>query len=174
VAQLINEMSLPPQEFRDRVAQASTISKGFASALRGHARTAFKPSGQRWCLVFDNFDRDEVPQSVRELVYGLVSDAATLVLENVYVIVLGYEGTLAPSVALRVFDEQIFPLQPSDVERFLEQVAARGGKPMQPSEYVARRDDIFHELIVPLDHDGMWEMAKRLREHVIELQEVAV
>jgi hypothetical protein len=174
VDQLINDMYLPPNEFRDRIAQASTISKGFASALRGHSRTAFKQSGQQWCLVFDHFDRDVVPQSAREFVRLLVSDAATLQLQNVWVIVLGYKELLTPSIARRVLDEEIFPMQPPDVERFLDQMATSAGKPIQPGGNAARRDEIFNGLVVPLNHDGMWEMARRLHKHIIKLREVGI
>jgi hypothetical protein len=168
IAQLINEMSLDPKEFADRMAQASTKAKGFASALRGYAKA--NKTGDRWCLVFDHFDREEVPKASREFVELLVKDAALQTLPNISVIVLGHSGSVDGQFAHKVLDEDILPLQPTDVERYLADVAADRGKVITPAELLNHRNKVFADLKLPLDFTGMQEMSKRLRREVATLR----
>jgi hypothetical protein len=167
IADLINEMSLDPKEFADRMAQASTKTKGFASALRGYSKA--DKSGDRWCLVFDHFDREQVPKASRELVELLVRDAALQSLPNISVIVLGHSGSFDAQFAHRILDEDILPLQPTDVERYLSDVAADRGRVIAPADLAKCREKVFANLNLPLDFAGMQEMSKRLRSEVAAL-----
>jgi hypothetical protein len=169
ITQLINEMALPPQEFRDRIAQASTLGKGFISALRGHTLRTNEVAHE-WCLVFDHVDREEVSEAAREFIHLLITNAANSNLPNIRVIVLGHKASLPPEIAFYVLEEEILPLQPTDVARFLTEVAAKTGKPVSTRHVSEMREKIFDELRVPLDRAGMLEMARRLRIHLATLR----
>jgi hypothetical protein len=164
VGELINGMGLPPQDFRDRLAQVSTLGRGFVSALRGYSRI-FGQRGDRWCIVFDQYDPAKLGEGVEEMVEQLAEDAANVNLNNVWVIVLGNSKT-ATALPWRVLQETVTPLTRSDVDRFLEQLGEQCGRPLPPADRMKSVDAIFGALIPPLDHDGMSSMTTRLRQEI--------
>jgi hypothetical protein len=162
VAQLINDMNLPPRDYRDRMAQFSTIGKGFISALRGSAKQM--PVGQRWCLIFDSHDHETVPGVVRDFVNDLLREVATLQMLPIWMVVLGY-GTasgIAGSAATpgNVISDDILHLTPPDVDKFLQQMADQTGHPYSDSSA------IFAGLAPPFDHEGMAIITARLKERI--------
>ena len=161
VGQIINDMSLPPQDFRDRLAQFSTVAKGFISALRGYSRK--QPlQHQQWCLVFDGYDREQVAESIRELVGPLVQDIANFGMPPISVILLGYRGTALSKVMARALEEEIQPLTEADVEKFFDDL--RKCDQFCPQRSSAKmRKSVFDGLSLPLNSDGMYQIASRIR-----------
>jgi hypothetical protein len=167
VGQLINDMNLPPREFRDRLAQVSTISKGFVSALRGFSR---RMQEQHWCLVLDGYDRAEVTDDVRSLVDVLLYEVARVQMNPIWLVLLGY-GALPHDLRFHVIEEEVLPIAKPDVERFLRDLAASLHKTGATTTTIC--DSIFNGLQHPLDEQGMTTMITRLRAKVVDLQEMA-
>jgi len=163
IGQIINELGLPAAEFRDRLAQESTQAKGFRSAFRGKARE-FPAKNQRWCLVFDHHDRDEVVQDARALVEMLVDDGAAKSLANVWVVVLGHGTMLSPQLTYRILDVPTVPLEPVDVEKFLGELFSRQQQQLTVDELAGKKAEIFLNLTTPLSLEGMYTMAERIRK----------
>jgi hypothetical protein len=174
VAQIINDMSLPPQEFRDRLAQFSTITKGFISALRGSARRM--PAGELWCLIFDSHDYDTVPKVMRDFVDELLVDVANLQMPPIWMVVLGHRppppaaGPTAPPA--RLITDDILPMTQPDIDKFLEQLCKRIGPLLPQGQTSALSADIFLDLTAPLDHEAMQILAVRLREKIAQIRGV--
>jgi hypothetical protein len=169
--QIINDLSLPPQEFRDRLAQASTMTKGFISALRGSARKM--QAGERWCLIFDSHDYDTVAEANRNFVNELLFEVANLQMQPIWIVVLGHRevppgsGPTAPPARL-ITDEILHVTQP-DIEKFLLQLSEQQGQSLAQGRSAALTADIFQGLQPPLDHLGMQTLAHRLREKILEI-----
>jgi hypothetical protein len=166
VGQIINDLSLPAKDFRDRLAQASTMTKGFVSALRGSARQM--TAEQRWCLIFDSHDYDTVDKALRDFVDALLSEVVDVQMKSIWMVVLGHHaavstvGSATPSA--RLITDTILPLTPPDVEKYLEQLAHQTG-----ASFAANlATEIFQGLTPPLDHDGMNILAGRLRDKIAE------
>jgi hypothetical protein len=161
VTQIINEMNLPDQDFRDRLAQASTMTKGFMSALRGAVRKM--EAGQRWCLIFDSHDYDTVDKAMRDFVDTLLSEVVDSQMP-IWMVVLGHRAAAAAigpaKPSARLITDTILPLTQPDVEKFLEQLSKQNGATFAAN--VAT--EIFQGLTPPLDHEGMTTLAGRLRD----------
>ena len=167
VSQLINEMNLPPKDFRDRLAQFAAMSKGFVTALRGICKAGLL--GQRWCIVFDSYDSDRVGQELREFVDILLADIGNLQMDPVWIIILGHRqsqtiirGAAVPLV--RVIADDIQPVLQSDVAKFLKDFSVRAGVEIADEVAASQASEIFGNLSTPLDLDGMMTMKDRLRE----------
>jgi hypothetical protein len=166
VTQLINDLSLPPREFRDRLAQATTMTKGFVSALRGAARQM--PAQQRWCLIFDSYDYDTVDNAMRDFVDALLAEVADLQMKPIWMIVLGHRaaapvvGATQPSA--RLIKDDILQLTEPDIKKFLEQLTEQKGVTFAATAST----DIVDALTLPLDHGKMARFAERLREKLEE------
>jgi len=162
VTQIINDLSLPARDFRDRLAQASTTTKGFVSALRGSARQM--TADQRWCLIFDSHDYDTVDKALRDFVDALLSEVVDVQMRSIWMVVLGHRaaastiGAAKPSA--RLITDGILPITLPDVEKFLEQLAKQTGVLFGANVAM----EIFQGLTPPLDHEGMNTLAGRLRE----------
>ncbi len=168
VGQLINELGLPV-EFRDRLEQQSRIGKAFASALRGHLnrRDVLRP---RWCLVFDGHNHATVPAPTREFVDMLLAETVKGL--DIYLVLLGYQGTLPAALSPKVHEETVRQVQPADVERFLETLAASvGGGAPQAGFGQQRAAIVFAGLAAPYDHDAMATIKGRLYQEVVRLQQ---
>ena len=171
VGQIINDLSLPPTEFRDRLAQASTMTKGFISALRGSARKM--KEGEHWCLIFDSHDYDTVPQAMRTFVDDLLAEVANLQMLPIWMVVLGHRplppvpGVPAQLRKPPIIDD-ILQLSAPDVEKYLQQFSAQRGVALavNPSDL---SEEIFQGLNPPLDHEGMQTVAVRLREKIAQI-----
>jgi hypothetical protein len=166
VGQIINDLSLPQNDFRDRLAQASTITKGFVSALRGWARRL--TAEQRWCLIFDSHDYDTVDKTLRDFVDALLAEAVDVQMPGIWMVVLGHRAPAstvagAPPSA-RLITDNIVPMSQPDVEKFLEQVAAQTGATFAANVTT----EIFQGLTPPLDHEGMATLAERLLQKLQE------
>jgi hypothetical protein len=164
VQQLIDDLSLPWRDFNDRLAQPTRMTRGFVSALRGYARQM--PPEQRWCLIFDNHDYDTVAQAMRDFVDALLAEVADLQMRSIWMVVLGHfaagpaVGAAKPSA--RLITDDIPPLTPPDVEKFLKQLTDDEAFAATAASY------IFNGLTPPLDHLGMEALADRLREKIDE------
>jgi hypothetical protein len=171
VGQIINDLSLPPQEFRDRLAQASTMTKGFISAVRGSARK-MEP-GVRWCLIFDSHDYDTVAQATRNFVDELLAEVANKQMPPIWMVVLGHHpapsggGPTAPLA--RLITDDILQVSQPDIEKFFQQLSDQRGLALAPGRSSALTADIFKGLQPPLDHLGMQTLAERLREKILEI-----
>ena len=168
IGQLINEMNLPVKEFKDRVAQVSTVGKGLASALRGISRTL--EDGHNWCLVFDGHDREEAAAGMRELVEPLLHSAAKLELQPIQIILLGYGKILPVDIRVRILEDDVAPLSQRDVENFLKEFAARSGQVLPETRCASMCSWIFDGLAFPLNQDGMKLMNERLRKKLAEVR----
>jgi hypothetical protein len=166
VTQIINDLQLPVQEFRDRQAQASTQTKGFISAFRGWTKTL--PPLTRWCLLFDNHDDESVDAAVSGFVDALLSEVADFTMPPVFVIVLGHRTIPRPGAATakRAVTDDILQMTQPDVERFLQQLATQNGAALQPGESTTLAASVFENLVSPLDHDGMTTLSGRLADKI--------
>jgi hypothetical protein len=168
VWQVINDLSLPPNDFRDRMAQASTITKGFIPAFRGAAR---KMLAERWCLIFDSHDYDTVPKATRNFVDELLSEVANLQMASIWTVVLGHRvepPELGPPPPLtKAIKDDILQVTQPDVQKFLEEFSLLPGRaPLEPGKATLLAAEIFENLNPPLDHPGMEILATRLREKI--------
>jgi hypothetical protein len=168
VWQVVNDMSLPPNEFRDRLAQLSTVSKGFVSALRGFSR---QMNDQHWCLVLDGYDRAEVADDVRVLVDTLLGEVAKVQMGPIRLVLLGYRD-LPYELRSHVIEEEVLPIAQPDVERFLRDLTALLNTTGASERCTQICDSIFDGLAQPLDEKGMITMTSRLRAKVIDIQEM--
>jgi hypothetical protein len=171
VAQIINDLNLPPNEFRDRLAQFSTMAKGFNSALRGAARQM--PAGQRWCLIFDSHDHDAVPNTTRDFVDVLLWEVARLQMPPIWMVVLGHRAApqiAGPAVApVNLMSDDILQVTQPDIDKYLQQLAAKAGQTLPPEKLTVYTAAIFNGLTPPFDHEGMTTLSGRLREKVAEI-----
>jgi hypothetical protein len=168
VSQLINELNLPPKEFRDRLAQFATVTKGFVSALRGSSRAM--PPGQRWCLIFDSHDYDSVPKESRDFVDALMGDVANVQMPPIWMVVLGHRPSQTVQPSARVIADEVVPMTSPEVERFLSDLAGRWGRTFGEGTTVADvARELFQGLVPPLDHDGMRTLHDRLCTKVADL-----
>lgn len=166
IGQIINEMRLDPKDFRDRIAQGSTQTKGFVTAMRGHARD-LRDENRHWCLVFDHYDREEVDAAAHKLVVAMIKDASENRLPNINIIVLGHTTSLDPYLdSHRVLQDNIVALTRSDVERYLNKLAQEKEAPMSQQDLHQNCDEIFNGLSLPLDLNGMKELSNRLRPYL--------
>jgi len=165
IADIANQMKLDVKTFRDRVAQFSTQAKGFMSVLRAEA-SDFVLNAKQWCLVFDHHDLGEVLPDLKGLVEAMVRDVINKKLPNVRVILLGHGDwkTLPADVNADIIEVQTVGIQPTDVERFLTDVAANKQEPLTPVELDARKSEVLNNLAMPLSLEGMRDMCDRLKK----------
>ena len=166
IADIANQMKLDVKSFRDRVAQFSTQAKGFMSVLRADAND-FVLNAKQWCLVFDHHDLDQVLPDLKGLVETLVRDVINKKLPNVRVILLGHGDwkTLPADVNADIIEVQTVEIQPTDVERFLTDIAANKQEPLTPVELDTRKLEVLNNLALPLNLDGMRTMCNRLKKY---------
>jgi hypothetical protein len=169
LAQIINDLRLPVQEFRDRQAQFTTQAKGFISAFRGWTKTL--PATSRWCLLFDNHDDETVTSEARDFVDDLLSEAADFRMPPIFVVALGHRAATRPGAATanRVVADDIVQMTQPDVDRFLLALAAQAGLALSPARSGTLTEAIFKGLVPPLDHEGMTTLTGRLFEKIIEI-----
>ena len=165
IALFANRMAFQAGELRDKLALASTQAKGLASAISGWLSS---PNGAftKWCFIFDHYDIDGVKTECRDFVDNLISDIATNLINNVWIIILGYDSIVPSFIRPAVIEEHIFPIQFSDVENYLVELAISNGKALSRMEASKICDAIFTGLKNPLDVDDMEEMIERLRAHI--------
>lgn len=159
IGQIINTMSLDPKQLRDRVAQLSTQGKGLASALRGEA-AKFAQQGQRWCIVIDHLDRDEVSDPARELFIPLIQDVARRQVPNVWMVALGFKGQLGAGLTGALIDDELLPLSRTDVEQYMTAFVRQ--KNAQHVDEPALLTKIFAGLTPPLVGETLLTMSQRL------------
>ena len=99
----------PPSEFRDRLAQASTIAKGFIWALRGSARKMV--SGERRRLIIDTMMTSPSPRRHAPLLTSLapviIGESISAVIRSLH---LGRKSALSGS-ASAPFSRQVQALE---------------------------------------------------------------
>jgi hypothetical protein len=166
IGEIINSLSLDPKQLRDRIAQLSAKGKGLATALRGEGNR-FVREGQRWCIVIDHFDRDEVSVASRELFLPLIEDVARWRIANVWVIVLGFAGHLEPNTLGAVLDDEIANLSQPDVDRYLTEIIGQRGTTGVQRENLLR--EIFDGLATPLRAEALTTMSARLSERLASI-----
>lgn len=167
ISELINTMRLPVNDFRDRLAQASTQTKGFISALKGYARE-FRDAGKRWCIVFDHHDLDEVTPEVKEFAEMFIQSAINQDLENIWIIVLGFGPwtILKAEVYTRILAvPTLSRIEKQDVDRFIDELIVLKSETLTTQQVEARKTEIFQSLILPLNLEDMRTLCRRLRNY---------
>lgn len=166
VLQCSNYMSLPPSNFRDPAAQQSTQTKGFIYFLIGWFRS-LEGSQQRWCFIFDHYDRDEVLPACREfvdlLIEELINNSGII---NVRTVLLGNKPVIPRTIASYILNDRLEPFLPSDVEQYLGDIAQRNGRSVSAQDLLAQREKVFEGLTQPLDLDGLYTVTDRLAKYI--------
>jgi len=121
ILRLFNRMRLPIQDFKDRVQQDAGQAQTFVDTLIGLCSQ--EPlSAQKWCIVFDDYDRKGVDKAVMKLVDDLLKAAADQEIRPIWTISLGHPATSLDGALTEEFE----PLTRALVEEFLEKMAALG------------------------------------------------
>jgi hypothetical protein len=156
-----------PEVF-DNVAQGSYQGKMLVRQLNKYFGTP-NVTGKRWCLVLDGLDRLGIATSIVETVDRIVEDVLALNLRDLSVVILGYGDNPNVGFAYNILEERLRPIESSDVERYLHQVAGAVGRTVQPLWVSKVAQEVFNGLAPPLDHSKMSELKSRVKRHAIEV-----
>lgn len=170
ISYLINEMQLDVKDVRDRMAQFSTQTKGFLSALRGIAQTQFLQTNTRWCIVFDHHDLLETPPERKEFAEAMIQELIENTLPNIWVIMLGL-GTcqfLTTRDTYNILNVDLLPLGLTDIETYINELyIQKHNRPMEPTALQAEREKVLADLQLPLASiESMETMSLRLRQYI--------
>lgn len=165
VNDFISILDLPSTEFRDRMAQGSTQTKGFISAFKGQT-AKLRQDGRTWCVVFDHHDMDEVSPEVKVFAESLAIEEANNRLDNGFVVFLGH-GTwidFPPNLLFKLMAVNCPHLEHSDIESYIRALAqSKMEEAVTEAEIQSRKEAVFKNLQTPLTKRCLTEMANRLR-----------
>ena len=169
ISYLINEMQLDVKDIRDRMAQLSTQTKGFLSALRGVAQNQFVQTNTRWCVVFDHHDLVETPPERKEFAELMIEELMEDAIPNMWVVMLGL-GTcqyLQQKYLPNILDVSLSQLGPTDIETYINELhLKKNNAPMDQATLDTERDKVLNGLTIPLQNiENMDTMSLRLRQY---------
>lgn len=171
ISYLINEMQLDVRDIRDRMAQVSTQTKGFLSALRGVAQNQFVQTNTRWCVIFDHHDLTETPPERKEFAELMIEELMEDTIPNLWVVMLGL-GTceyLSRESALNIMDVPLSQLGITDIETYINDLhVQKNNQPMDQTTLHVESDKVLNGLTLPLQtRESMENMSLRLRQNFL-------
>ena len=170
IGNLINGMQLDVRDTRDRMAQFSTQTKGFLSALRGVGQDRFQQNNIRWCIVFDHHDLAETPPDRKEFAELMIQELMEDTLPNVWVVMLGM-GTcqyLPPKYVANILNVDLLRIGQTDIETYINELRIyKKEDPLEGAALATERDKVLADLTVPLETiESMDTMSSRLRQYL--------
>jgi hypothetical protein len=169
ISDLINQMQLDVKDIRDRMAQFSTQSKGFLSALRGITQNQFVQTNTRWCIVFDHHDLTETPPERKEFAELMIQELMEDTLPNIWIVMLGLGSCqyLAPNYVPNIMNVELLRLGLTDIETYINDLQVqKSSMPLDAATLQAERDKVLADLTMPLETvESMDSMSRRLRQY---------
>lgn len=165
VYQLITyELGIPPLQMRDREAQAPALARGLVAGLRNRSRS-LEP-GERWCIVFDQYDVDEVAPPLRQFVDTLAFHLLPPTTPGIFVVVLGHDRPPPVSAGFHSVEDDISPIYRADVARFVREWSERVGRDFSDAAVERVCDNVLDGLSSPLTPACLPRMQERLYSFV--------
>jgi hypothetical protein len=134
---LKEELQIPVELTSDPGAQLTRQIKNFPSTIAGHLKHknyANPGNSQRWCLIFDHYDREEVQEEARVFVDDLVRYVGENTVDF-WIIVLGHKKPSSfyshPYILEPV---EIEPIKQADLHTYLTNIYAENKKVISPEE----------------------------------------
>lgn len=166
VDQIATRMLLDRTQLRDPGAQASAQAKGVAWEIQRRGRE-FLPA-DRWCLVFDHYDRGEADPTLRQFVDTLAENLALPRVSGVWVVVLGHDGPLPAGTTDHSIEDSIDAIGKADIQQFVRRRFEALGRDASDEAVARTCADLFEGLTLPLDPladpTGLVAMETRLKD----------
>ena len=105
-----------------------------------------------------------MPDEARNLFIPLIDDVARRQVKNVWLIVLGFNMAISPSLGGWVLHEELSLLSHPDVDRYLRDIMQQRGAASRDRTTLLAK--IFDGLTPPVGGDQLMKMAQRLAEQL--------
>jgi hypothetical protein len=147
----------------DYLAQEARVAEKLCDWFIGQSQR-FRRDKKRWLVVIDGLNLPSVGPGTLDLVDRLVISTARGELFNVKLVLLGWESPLPAIVINEVEDHRLNALLDSDLRQYIERLAIRMGRQLEPNGIDALAEFVLEQLRPPYGHEGLLAIRQRLRQ----------